>query len=132
MASFNKVVLMGNLTKKPELREVGDSQVCNMSMAINKSYINKQTDEKVNKVTFVEISAWGKTAENAAKYLDKGSPVLIEGSLQMQTWKDKTSGGNRSKLSVRAVSVQFLGSKPDAEKPAEAPDVAEEQSEVPF
>ena len=106
MASVNIVVLAGNVTRDIEPREVGQSTVCDIGLAVNESWTDK-SGEKKERVTFVDCVAWGKTAELSARYLRKGSPVLIEGTLQLDEWtKD---GEKRSKLRVRANRVQFLG-----------------------
>ena len=110
MANYNKVVLMGNITKTPEIKSVGDTSVCNITIAINRNFKSKDGEDK-KQVTFVDVACWGKTAENVAKYLDKGSPILVDGELQSQNWIDKESGGKRSKLVVRANVVQFIGTK---------------------
>lgn len=108
--NFNKVIIGGNITKDPELKTVGDTSLCNISVAINRNYKNN-SGEVVEQTTFVDATCWGRTAENVAKYMTKGSPVLIEGELTTQKWEDKTTGKQRSKLSVKANIVQFLGTK---------------------
>jgi len=112
MASFNRVILCGNLTRDPELRETpGGAKVCEMGMAVNERYKN-QSGEWVEKPVYVDFSAWNRQAETCSQYLSKGSPVLIEGRLRYDTWEKE--GQKRSKLSVTADRVQFLGSPKQA------------------
>ncbi len=114
MSSLNKVMLMGNLTRDPELKAVnGKSSVLEMGLAINRT-IKSDNGESREEVTFVDVTVWGRTAENVAKYLEKGSSALVEGRLQFDSWQDKATGQNRSKLRVVADSVQFLSSPKDA------------------
>jgi single-strand DNA-binding protein len=109
MASFNKVLLMGNLTADPELRYTGSgAAVCTLRLAVNRSY-KTQSGEMRDDTCFIDVSVWGKQAESSNNYLRKGAPVFIEGVLRFETWTDKTSGQNRSRHSVSAESVRFLG-----------------------
>jgi single-strand DNA-binding protein len=110
MASLNKVLLLGNLTREPELRYTpGGSAVCEFGIATNRKYTaNNQEKEEV---CFVDIVVWGKQAESVNRFLSKGSPALIEGRLQFDQWDDKESGKKRSKLRVTAERVQFIGGK---------------------
>lgn len=114
MAAYNKVILVGNLTSDPEVRRIGGSgtAVCTLRVAIDDSYQNRN-GEKVDRAVFVDCDVWDKQAENCQRFLSKGSPVLVDGRLQMDTWQDRDSGANRSKLKVRAERVQFLGSRRD-------------------
>lgn len=107
---MNKVIIVGNITRDIELRQAGDSHVADLGVAVNKRYKNK-SGETVENTVFVDVTVWGAQAENSAKYLNKGSKVLVEGELKMETWVDKESGKNRSKLGVNGLSVQFLDSK---------------------
>lgn len=108
MASFNKVILMGNLTRDPEVRYLSSgTAVADLALAINEDYKNKD-GEKVESTVFVDVVVWARQAETCGQYLSKGSPVLVEGMLQLDKWQTK-EGENRSKLRVRAVRVQFLG-----------------------
>jgi single-strand DNA-binding protein len=108
MASLNRVILAGNLTRDPEVRYLPSGMaVGDMSLAISESFKNK-AGEQVESTCFVDIVVWGKQAETCEKYLSKGSPVLIDGSLQLDKWTTK-EGENRSRLRVRAMRVQFLG-----------------------
>jgi single-strand DNA-binding protein len=108
MASFNRVILAGNLTRDPELRTVGSgTSVTDIGIAVNDR--KKQGNEWVDETTFVDVTLWGRTAEIAEQYLQKGSPVMIEGKLKMESWEDKTSGAKRSKLKVVGERMQLLG-----------------------
>ena len=108
MASLNKVMLIGNLTQDPELRRIpSGTAVSTLRMALNESFQNK-SGEKVERTVFLDVDVWDRQAETCQQYLSKGSPVLIEGRLQMDTWDDKETGQKRSRLKVRAERVQFL------------------------
>ena len=109
MASFNKVLLMGNLTRDPELRYTASgAAVASFGLAVNRKF--KQGEEWKDEVCFVDITVWAKQGENCAQYLNKGSLVFLEGRLNYQTW-EADGGQKRSKLEVVANNVQFLGSK---------------------
>ena len=111
MASFNKVILLGNLTRDPELRYTPKgTAVAGFGLAVNRSYTT-ETGEKKEEVTFVDIDAFGRTAEIVGQYLKKGRPVFIEGRLRYQTWDDKQTGQKKSKLGVILESFQFLDFK---------------------
>ena len=107
-ASLNKVLLMGNLTRDPEVKYIPKgTAVGDLAIAINDSY--KAQDGSIKEtVTYVDIEVWGRTAENCKQYLTKGRPVFVEGQLRLDQWEQ--DGQKRSKLKVRALSVQFLGS----------------------
>jgi len=107
MASFNKVMIIGNLCADVDARPAGSSTVAHMRVAVNESFKSK-IGEKVERTVYVDVEAWDKQAENAARYLGKGSAVFVEGRLQMDEWDDKQSGQKRSKLKVRADNVQYL------------------------
>jgi single-strand DNA-binding protein len=112
MASFNKVLLLGNLTRDPEVRYTPKgSAVADLGIAVNRQY-TLDNGEKREEVTFVDVTFWGRTAEVAGEYLKKGRPVFIEGRLQLDTWDDKQSGQKRSKLKVIGEMMQMLGSRP--------------------
>jgi single-strand DNA-binding protein len=112
MASFNKVILLGNLTRDPEVRYTPKgSAVCDLGLAVNRQY-TLDNGEKREEVTFVDVVLWARLAEIAGEYLKKGRPVFIEGRLQLDTWDDKTSGQKRSKLRVIGETMQLLGSRP--------------------
>lgn len=109
MGNFNKVILMGNLTKDPELRYTsGGTAICNLGLAINRKYT--QNNEQKEEVCFVTISVWSKQAENCTEYLSKGSSVLVEGRLRQNNWETE-DGQKRSRLEVVAESVQFLSKR---------------------
>ena len=115
MASFNKVILMGNLTRDPEVRyTTGGTAVCDITLAINHNYTDKRSNERREEVSFIDNTLWGRTAEIAGEYLAKGRPVLIEGRLQQDKWDDKETGQKRSKLKVVADGMQLLGGRGDA------------------
>jgi|ERR1041384_1529283 single-strand DNA-binding protein len=112
MASFNKVILLGNLTRDPEVRYTPKgSAVCDLGLAVNRSY-TLDSGEKREEVTFVDVVLWARLAEIAGEYLKKGRPVFIEGRLQLDTWDDKQSGQKRSKLRVIGETMQLLGGRP--------------------
>ncbi|MEO6871878.1 MAG: single-stranded DNA-binding protein [Chthoniobacterales bacterium] len=111
MSNFNKVMLMGNLTRDPEVRYTPKgTAVCDIGLAINR-YFSGENGEKREDTTFVDVTLWGRTAEIAGEYLKKGRPVFIEGRLQLDTWDDKTSGQKRSKLKVIGEGMQLIGSR---------------------
>ena len=115
MASFNKVILLGNLTRDPELRYTPQgSAVCEFALALNSVYTNKQTGQKVEEVSYIDLVAWGKTGETIAEYMKKGRQVMIEGRLKQDRW-DSQDGKKMSKVRVTAENVQFVGSRPAGE-----------------
>jgi len=112
MASFNKVILLGNLTRDPEVRYTPKgSAVCDLGIAVNRVYTT-EGGERREEVTFVDVVLWARLAEIAGEYLRKGRPVFIEGRLQMDSWDDKQTGQKRTKLRVVGESMQLLGSRP--------------------
>jgi single-strand DNA-binding protein len=112
MASFNKVMLIGNLTRDPEVRYTPKgTAVTEIGLAVNRFVSGGDTGDRREETTFVDVTLWGKTAELAGQYLKKGRPVFIEGRLQMESWQDKTTGQNRSKLTVVGEAMQFLGGR---------------------
>ncbi|REJ74970.1 MAG: single-stranded DNA-binding protein [Planctomycetota bacterium] len=114
MASFNRVILVGNLTRDPEVKyTTGGTAVTDIGLAVNRTWFDKQQNQKREETTFVDVTLWGRQAEVAGEYLAKGRPVLIEGRLQLDTWEDKNSGQKRSKLRVVGETMQFLGSRSD-------------------
>ena len=125
MGAVNRVFLMGNLTRKPELRKTsGGIPVSDLGIAVSEKYKNK-AGESVETVCFADIVVWGRQAETCTQYLGKGSAVMVEGRLQLDQWQtDK--GEKRSRLRVRADRIQFLG-RPKNQNGAEGPtaDVAE-------
>ena len=112
MASYNKVILMGNLTRDPELRVTPKgTSVCQIGLAVNRTYRDSDGNNRED-VTFVDVDAFGKQAEVLAKYMNKGRPILVEGRLQLDSWESKT-GEKRNKLKVILEGFQFVGSRSD-------------------
>jgi single-strand DNA-binding protein len=138
MASLNKVFLIGNLTKPPELRYTpSGTAVADLRLAVNRNYTT-QGGEKREETCFLTIVVWGKQAETCGEYLDKGSPILVEGRLQTREWEAK-DGGKRTVIEVVAERVQFMGrgrATAPATVPAGAEPFAEESGsgndDVPF
>jgi single-strand DNA-binding protein len=156
MASFNKVILVGNLTRDPELRYTPKgTAIAKIGLAVNRVWKNEAGESK-EEVTFVDLDAFGRQAETLAQYMKKGSPLLVEGRLRLDQWDDKQTGQKRSKLGVVIENFQFLGGgnrgesggepvrraapatttttapASVAEAPAEADVPAHEQDDVPF
>jgi single-strand DNA-binding protein len=135
MASLNRVFLIGNLTRAPELRYTpSGTAVSDLRLAVNRAYTTQGGDRR-EETCFLTVVVWGKQAESAAQYLDKGSPVLVEGRLQTRDWETK-DGQRRNVVEVVAERLQFLGrgrgapaaseggeAAPAEESPAEADDV---------
>jgi single-strand DNA-binding protein len=119
-ASLNKVFLMGNLTRDPELRYVpSGTAVANFTVAVNRPY-KDTAGERKEEVSFIKVVVWGKMAEICGEYLSKGRPVMVEGRLKSRSWEDQ-SGQKRSAMDVVAMNVQFLGSKGDRRQASAAP-----------
>src|SRR5271155_5776907 len=115
MANLNKVMLMGNLTRDPEVRYTPKgTAVAELGLAINRVY-SAENGEKREETTFVDVTFWGRTAEIAGEYLKKGRPVFIEGRLQLDSWEDKQTGQKRNKLKVVGENMQFIGARGGAE-----------------
>ncbi len=146
MANLNKVMLIGNLTRDPELRYTPKgTAVADIGMAINRVW-NNDSGQKQEETTFVDVTLWGRQAELAEKYLGKGRGVYIEGRLQLDSWDDKETGKKRSKLKVVGENLQFLpdgkggsggggGQRPQSDSaPAAsaAPAVEEDEDDIPF
>jgi len=109
MAGFNKVILVGNLTRDPELRYTPKGiAIAKIGMAVNRVWRNEAGETK-EEVTFVDVDAFGRQAETLAQYMKKGSPLLVEGRLKLDQWDDKQTGQKRSKLGVVVEGFQFLG-----------------------
>jgi len=109
MANFNKVMLMGNLTRDPEVRYTPKgTAIATIGLAVNRNWTN-EAGEKKEEVTFVDVDVWGKQAETIGQYMSKGRPIFIEGRLKLDQWDDKESGQKRSKLKIVCESFQFLG-----------------------
>lgn len=114
MASYNKVFLMGNLTRDIELKHVaGNQAVAEIGLAVNRRYRTKEGEDR-EETTFVDCEAWGRTAEVMKQYLSKGRAVFIEGRLKLDQWTDK-DGGKRSKMRVVVENFQFIGGHPGGE-----------------
>lgn len=112
MASLNKVMLIGNLTRDPEVRYTPKgTAVTEIGLAVNRIVGGGEGGDRREETTFVDVTLWGKTAELAGQYLKKGRPVFIEGRLQLESWQDKTTGQSRSKLTVVGEGMQFLGGR---------------------
>ena len=115
MASFNKVMLLGNLTRDPEVKYTPKgSAVADIGLAVNRTYTT-DGGEKREETTFVDVTMWGRQAEIAGEYLKKGRPLFVEGRLQLDTWDDKQTGQKRSKLRVVCENFQMLGSRDGGE-----------------
>ncbi|MGA1540156.1 MAG: single-stranded DNA-binding protein, partial [Chthoniobacterales bacterium] len=111
MASYNKVMLLGNLTRDPEVKYTPKgTAVTELGLAVNRTYTT-DGGEKREETTFVDITMWGRQAEIAGEYLKKGRPLFVEGRLQLDTWDDKQTGQKRSKLRVVCENFQMLGSR---------------------
>jgi single-strand DNA-binding protein len=110
MANFNKVILLGNLTRDPEVRQVGNGlTVAKLGMAVNRNFT--VNGEKREETCFVDLTAFGRQAEVLGQYAGKGRPLMIEGRLQYSQWEDKTSGQKRNKLEVVIENFQFVGGR---------------------
>lgn len=117
--SYNKVLLMGNLTRDIELKHLsGDNAVANIGLAVNRRFKSREGEMR-EETTFVDCEAWGRTAETMSKYLTKGRPVFIEGRLRLDQWQDK-DGSNRSKLKVVVETFQFVDSRAEGGEGAAA------------
>jgi single-strand DNA-binding protein len=114
MAGFNRVIMIGNLTRDPDYKQLDSGQaLCRLGLASNRQYKNRQSGEMVQEVCFVDIDVWGPQADSCNQYLQKGRQVLIEGRLKLDTWQD-AEGKNRSKHTVVADRVVFLSSNNEA------------------
>ncbi len=114
MAGYNRIIMIGNLTRDPEYRQVPSGQaVCRLGLASNRQYKNRQSGSMVQEVCYVDIDVWGAQAESCRQYLQKGRPVLVEGRLKFDSWKDN-EGQPRSKHSIVADRVVFLSGAAEA------------------
>jgi single-strand DNA-binding protein len=121
MANLNKVVLIGNITQDIELRKTTKgTSVADINLAVNRIRTG-DTGERIEETTFVDVTLWGRTAEVAHQYAQKGGPLMVEGRLHMDTWVDKNTGGNRSKLKVIGENIQLMGSKSGNESSTVSP-----------
>ena len=110
--SLNKVFMMGNLTRDPEVRQAGGQQICTFGIAMSRTYQSARGETRED-VCYVDVDAWGRTGEIVAQYARKGSPLFVEGRLRYDTWDDRETGKKRSRLTVTAESVQLLGGPRD-------------------
>jgi single-strand DNA-binding protein len=151
MANLNRVLLIGNLTRDPEVRYTPKgTAVADIGLAVNRSFTGED-GERREEVTFIDVTLWARQAEIAEQYLKKGRSVFIEGRLQMDSWDDKQTGQKRSKLKVVGENMQMLGSRADAEsgsppsarppraqpaappsRPPKDPDLDAEPDDIPF
>ncbi len=116
MASYNKVILMGNLTRDPEMKYLpSGSAVTNFGLAMNEKYTDRESGDTRESVCFVDVEAWGRQAEISNEYLSKGSPVFIEGALKYDSW-ETPEGEKRSRLRVRLIRFQFIGGRRDGDE----------------
>jgi len=112
MANLNKVLLIGNITRDPELRYIqSGTAVLDLGVAVNRR-VKGSDGTWGDEAAFIDVTVWGKQAENCAEYLSKGRSVFVEGHLKFDQWEDKKTGDKRSKLRVTAENIQFLGGKP--------------------
>jgi single-strand DNA-binding protein len=137
MTSFNKVILMGNLTRDPEVRYTPNgSAVASFAIAVNRKY--KQGEETKEEVSYIDIVVFGKQAENCGQYLNKGDAALIEGRLQQRRWDDKDTGQKRSKVEVAAQSVTFMPKRQSSgggsghSQAEQAPEAPVDEGDIPF
>lgn len=152
MASYNRVILVGNLTRDPEVKYTPKgTAIIDIGLAVNRSY-STDAGEKREEVTFIDVTLWGRTAEIVGEYCKKGRPLMVEGRLHMETWDDKATGQKRSKLKVVGENIQLLGSRgegddkakggqhsaPPARRPAappqkpQDPDLDQPEDDIPF
>jgi len=125
---YNKVILLGNLTRDPEMKPLpSGTSVCNFSLALNRKY--KVGDEQKEEVSYFDIVVFGRQAETSSQYLSKGSSVLVDGRLQQRRWDDKDSGQKRSKVEVVAETVRFMPKAASSGK--EVPEAHHVSSEQP-
>ncbi len=111
MASLNKVMLIGNLTRDPEIKYTPKgTAIADIGLAVNRNYTT-ESGEKREEVTFIDVTLWGRTAEIVGEYCKKGRPLFVEGRLQLDTWDDKQTGQKRSKLKVVGDNIQLLGGR---------------------
>jgi single-strand DNA-binding protein len=140
MASYNKVILMGNLTRDPEIKFLpSGTSVANFGIAMSERYTDRQSGEQKESVCFVDVEAWDRQAEVVGEYLKKGSPVFIEGALKYDSWEAE-DGTKRNRLKVRLIRFQFIGGRRDDDemdggyadaRPAAAPTQSESHQDAP-
>ena len=128
MANLNKVMLIGNLTRDPEIKYTPKgTAIAAFGLAVNRNYTT-ETGEKREEVTFIDVDAFGRVAEIIGEYCKKGRPLFVEGRLKLDTWDDKASGQKRSKLKVMVENIQLLGGReggPGEGGPGVSPDMAD-------
>ena len=113
MASFNRIIIAGNLTRDPEYKQLPSGQgVCRLGLASNRQFKNRQTGTAIQEVCYVDVDVWGPQADSCNKFLQKGRGVLVEGRLKLDTWQD-AQGQTRSKHSIVADRVVFLNANGD-------------------
>ena len=121
MASLNKVFLLGNLTRDPDLRGLPSGQnVCELRLAVSRRFQNS-SGQDVEDTCFVDVVVWGRTAANCKQFLSKGSQVMVEGRLQLDQWEDRNGGGQRQRLRVVAEQIQFMNRRPAGDNQGYAP-----------
>lgn len=117
MPSYQKLIMIGHLTRDPELKNLPNGKaICKFGIAVNRNWTT-DTGEKKEEVCFVDVDCFGRTAENVAQYMRKGSALLVEGRLKLDQWDDKATGAKRSKLGVVAETVTFMGGRKSDEVP---------------
>jgi single-strand DNA-binding protein len=122
MAGYNRIIMIGNLTRDPDYKQLASGQaVCRLGLASNRQFKNRQSGDTVQEVCYVDVDVWGAQAESCRQYLAKGRPVLIEGRLKLDSWQDQ-AGQNRSKHSIVADRIVFLGSNAEADAALSAQD----------
>ena len=119
MSSFNRIIMVGNLTRDPDYKQLTSGQsVCRLGLASNRQFKNKQSGDMIQEVCYIDIDVWGPQAESCRQYLQKGRPILVEGRLKLDSWDD-ANGQKRSKHSIVADRIVFLGSTQSVEAGAE-------------
>ena len=127
MANFNRVILMGNLTRDPELVNTPNgTSICKFGIAVNRKFKERES------TMFIDCTAWGKTGEIIHQYSRKGAPIMIEGRLELESWQDASSGQQRSKHSVTVENFQFLGGKPAGDSQQQSSRDVVSADDVPF
>jgi single-strand DNA-binding protein len=122
MSSFNRIIMAGNLTRDPDYKQLTSGQsVCRLGLASNRQFKNRQSGDMIQEVCYIDIDVWGPQAESCRQYLQKGRPILVEGRLKLDTWDD-ANGQKRSKHSIVADRVVFLGSNAQSEASTSAED----------
>ena len=114
--NVNSVVISGRLVRDPEVKPIGESMVCNFTLAAGHRYQDKNKEWQ-EKVTFINVAAWGSTAESLGQRARKGTPVMVEGRLDMDSWTDKATGAKRSQVKIQASRVQVLEYQPKVQEP---------------